>query len=188
VQAPGLQLRREPTTRLLIPDVAVVRSEVLWGGAGTVAADEVLLAVEVVSPSSEMTDRITKPALYAAAGIAAYWRVELDDRLLGITIVLHRLAEETTSRTGWSTPVKRRRSIGRCAAGSIRRASSDPGTAERPSAPRPDARIGPRHRALAGAGLAVMPHTLGSSRQVMVDNVPWMVRLSGRSNVISECP
>jgi len=33
-----------------------------------------------------------------------------------------------------------------------------------------------------------MPHTLGSSRQVMVDNVPWMVRLSGRSNVISECP
>jgi len=93
VQAPGLQLRREPTTRLLIPDVAVVRGDVLWGGAGTVAADEVLLAVEVVSPSSEMTDRITKPALYAAAGIAAYWRVELDDRLLGITIVLHRLAE-----------------------------------------------------------------------------------------------
>jgi Uma2 family endonuclease len=91
VQAPGLQLRREPTTRLLVPDVAVVRGEVLWGGADTVAADDVLLTVEVVSPSSEVTDRTTKPALYAAAGIAAYWRVELDDRL-GITVVLHRLS------------------------------------------------------------------------------------------------
>lgn len=61
----------------------------LWGGADTLSAGDVLLTVEIVSPSSEVTDRITKPALYAEAGIAAYWRVELDDRL-GVTVVLHR--------------------------------------------------------------------------------------------------
>jgi len=39
---------------------------------------EVLLAVEVVSPGSVTTDRITKPAQYAAAGIANFWRVETE--------------------------------------------------------------------------------------------------------------
>jgi len=38
---------------------------------------DLLLAVEVVSPSSATTDRVTKPTLYAAAGVPAYWRVEL---------------------------------------------------------------------------------------------------------------
>jgi Uma2 family endonuclease len=94
VQAPGLQLRREPTTRLLIPDIAVVRSDVLWSAATTLSPDDVLLVVEVVSPSSESTDRVTKPALYAEAGIAAYWRVELDDRA-GITVAQHRLSRAT---------------------------------------------------------------------------------------------
>jgi len=42
-------------------------------------------------PSSESTDRITKPALYAAAGIAAYCRVELEGTA-GITVVVYRLA------------------------------------------------------------------------------------------------
>ena len=129
MQAPGLQLRREPTTRLLVPDVAVLRGEVLWGGADTVAADDVLLTVKVVSPSSEVTDRTTKPALYAAAGIAAYWRVELDDRL-GITVVLHRLSGGEYVEDWLSTPVKRRRSTGRFAAISTPRASPDPRAAE----------------------------------------------------------
>ncbi|MEO3743309.1 Uma2 family endonuclease [Plantactinospora sp. B5E13] len=39
---------------------------------------EVLLAVEVVSPGTRRTDRFSKPAEYAAAGIPAYWRVEQD--------------------------------------------------------------------------------------------------------------
>lgn len=39
---------------------------------------EVLAVVEVVSPGSTTTDRITKPAVYAAAGIPCFWRVELD--------------------------------------------------------------------------------------------------------------
>lgn len=91
VQAPGLQLRADPTMRLLIPDIAVVRAEVLWSGTGTLSPADVLLTVELVSPSAESTDRITKPALYAAAGIAAYWRVELEGTA-GITVVVHRLA------------------------------------------------------------------------------------------------
>jgi hypothetical protein len=42
---------------------------------------EVLLAVEVVSPGSRVTDRVTKPAQYAAAGVPAYWRVETEPEL-----------------------------------------------------------------------------------------------------------
>ncbi|MBK5306359.1 MAG: Uma2 family endonuclease [Frankiaceae bacterium] len=44
--------------------------------------DDVVLAVEVMSPSSVTTDRLVKPAQYAAAGIAHFWRLELVDRLL----------------------------------------------------------------------------------------------------------
>ncbi|MCO5993314.1 Uma2 family endonuclease [Actinoallomurus rhizosphaericola] len=38
--------------------------------------DEVHLVVEVVSPESEERDRRLKPARYAEAGIAHFWRVE----------------------------------------------------------------------------------------------------------------
>ncbi len=41
----------------------------------------VLLAVEVVSPSSVTLDRITKPAVYAEQGIPFYWRIEAEPRL-----------------------------------------------------------------------------------------------------------
>jgi hypothetical protein len=37
-----------------------------------------LAVVEVVSPSSRRTDRVTKPEVYASAGIGAFWRIELD--------------------------------------------------------------------------------------------------------------
>ncbi len=44
--------------------------------------DDVVLAVEVMSPSSVTTDRLVKPAQYAAAGIAHFWRLEPADRVL----------------------------------------------------------------------------------------------------------
>ncbi|MFE9612011.1 Uma2 family endonuclease [Streptomyces sp. NPDC006012] len=59
------------------PDVSVV-----WANAVSSAdqtryqAQDVLLAVEVVSPDSESRDRTTKPQKYAAAGIPNFWRVE----------------------------------------------------------------------------------------------------------------
>lgn len=40
--------------------------------------DDVVLAVEAVSPDSEERDRDTKPRKYAAAGIRHFWRVERD--------------------------------------------------------------------------------------------------------------
>jgi Uma2 family endonuclease len=43
------------------------------------APHEVVLAVEIASPTSQSMDRVTKPALYAAAGIPYYWRIEVSD-------------------------------------------------------------------------------------------------------------
>jgi len=62
------------------PDVAVVRRDVRPVGAW-LAPRDVVLAAEIVSESSLTTDRITKPAQYAAAGIGAYWRVEIHPEL-----------------------------------------------------------------------------------------------------------
>lgn len=62
------------------PDVAVVRSAALSRSQITPA--DVLLAVEVMSPSSVANDRVAKPAQYAAAGIPHFWRVEHDPPVL----------------------------------------------------------------------------------------------------------
>jgi Uma2 family endonuclease len=43
-----------------------------------IPADDVVVAAEVVSPSSRSDDRFRKPALCAQAGIPCYLRVELD--------------------------------------------------------------------------------------------------------------
>ncbi len=57
----------------LIPDVAVLRPD----SSGAIWSDpaDVALVVEVETPESSRYDRLLKPALYAGAGIAAYWRV-----------------------------------------------------------------------------------------------------------------
>jgi Uma2 family endonuclease len=69
------------------PDV-VVFSRSAARAKGRIEASDVRLAVEVVSPSSVSTDRVAKPAQYAAAGIPHYWRLELEPLLL----VVHELA------------------------------------------------------------------------------------------------
>ncbi|MDG4863634.1 Uma2 family endonuclease [Streptomyces sp. T-3] len=59
------------------PDVSVIRAAAHTGPAQTrYLAQDVLLAIEVVSPDSESRDRTTKPQKYAAAGIPNFWRVE----------------------------------------------------------------------------------------------------------------
>ncbi|WGD42459.1 Uma2 family endonuclease [Streptomyces cathayae] len=61
------------------PDISVVRADAVTGVDQTrFQAEDVLLAVEVVSPDSESRDRTTKPHKYATAGIPNYWRVEQD--------------------------------------------------------------------------------------------------------------
>jgi Uma2 family endonuclease len=62
------------------PDVMVTKSEADTGpGQTTYQPEDVLLAVEVVSPDSKARDRDTKPIKYAAAGIPHFWRVENDN-------------------------------------------------------------------------------------------------------------
>ncbi|WP_433794912.1 Uma2 family endonuclease [Actinoplanes sp. CA-252034] len=59
------------------PDVIVVRADAEPDLSGTwYPAEAVVLAIEVVSPESEIRDRHRKPQLYAEAGIPYHWRVE----------------------------------------------------------------------------------------------------------------
>ncbi|RLL68043.1 Uma2 family endonuclease [Streptomyces sp. Z26] len=61
------------------PDLMAVRAEADTGlRQTTYAPEDVLLAVEVVSPDSVDRDRDAKPRKYAAAGIPHFWRVEDD--------------------------------------------------------------------------------------------------------------
>lgn len=59
-----------------IPDLVVLRDA--DPELSNFPAAQVLLAAEVVSPSSRSDDRFRKPGIYAQAGIAVYLRVELD--------------------------------------------------------------------------------------------------------------
>ncbi|WP_407565628.1 Uma2 family endonuclease [Streptomyces sp. 184] len=59
------------------PDLIAVRRDAATKLAQTSCqAEDVLLAVEVVSPESVDRDRETKPLKYAKAGIQHFWRVE----------------------------------------------------------------------------------------------------------------
>jgi Uma2 family endonuclease len=69
------------------PDVSVVRTDAITGpGQTSYQAEDVLLAVGVVSPDSESRDRTTKPHKYARSGIPHFWRVE-EDGVAGRPIV-----------------------------------------------------------------------------------------------------
>jgi Uma2 family endonuclease len=59
----------------LEPDAALLRRPVDFDHH-YYDASEVVLAVEIVSPSTKRRDRFEKPALYAAAGIPHFWRIE----------------------------------------------------------------------------------------------------------------
>jgi len=58
----------------VVPDIAVLRPE--SSGATWNRPADIALVVEVESPATQRYDRLLKPALYADAGIPAYWRVE----------------------------------------------------------------------------------------------------------------
>ena len=70
-----------------IPDVVVATERV---ESVSVDVANVALVVEIVSPSTKKSDRLEKPAALAAAGVPAYWRVELDIAD-GPVIYCHRL-------------------------------------------------------------------------------------------------
>lgn len=68
--------REPPTVR--VPDLIVAGADVASRRPRRLAAADVLVAVEVVSPGTGRTDRVTKLSEYAEAGIPNYWIVELD--------------------------------------------------------------------------------------------------------------
>jgi Uma2 family endonuclease len=89
---------------VLVPDLAVVRAAAVRTDPRPLDAADVFLVVEITSPSSLTADRVAKPALYAGAGIPAYWRVELSGSGTPL-VALHRLTgdvyrEEAVVHTG----------------------------------------------------------------------------------------
>ncbi|MGH3941095.1 MAG: Uma2 family endonuclease [Pseudonocardiaceae bacterium] len=66
-----------------VPDVVVTR---VGGPEGRLAAPDVLLAVEIISPGSRSVDLHLEPYEYAEAGIPHYWIVDLDPPAPSITV------------------------------------------------------------------------------------------------------
>lgn len=95
VEAVGV---RAPDNTVLIPDVLVVQREpALRNRSGIHDPADVVLVVEIVSPSSRTADRLTKPAIYAQAGIPSYWRVEPD---AGPSVTAYRLEGDHYAEAG----------------------------------------------------------------------------------------
>lgn len=74
--------------RSFAPDVLVITAAAAQRTERPYMPHEVILAVEIVSPTSVGMDRITKPAIYAQAGIPFYWRIETDG---GITVHAYKI-------------------------------------------------------------------------------------------------
>ncbi|WP_344313764.1 Uma2 family endonuclease [Fodinicola feengrottensis] len=81
------------------PDLVLLRDTLeldTW-----VSADEVVMPIELVSPSSRRRDRIDKPALMAKAGIPFYLRIEVTKSLPAVS------AELCELRDGLYHPIER---------------------------------------------------------------------------------
>jgi Uma2 family endonuclease len=72
-----------------VPDVVVVRRDLIDDDLPRFEAEQVLVAVEVVGPGTRMVDTVVKPVEYAIAGIPFYWVIDLGDPL---SLVAYRLA------------------------------------------------------------------------------------------------
>jgi Uma2 family endonuclease len=72
-----------------IPDISVLRPDPTDDGmTNNSPVSAVLLAVEVVSPTSRSADTREKPVEFGMKGVPAYWTVDLSD---GIAVTVHRL-------------------------------------------------------------------------------------------------
>ncbi len=86
------------------PDVLVLprtsdRRPRRWDEAGLP-----ILVVEVISPSSRSRDRIVKRPRYQRAGIAEYWIVDIESRLVDRWTQAHERPEIITETLHWSPP------------------------------------------------------------------------------------
>jgi Uma2 family endonuclease len=76
-------VRSDDPAIVRVPDLVVTR---VGGPETRLAAIDVLLAVEVISPVSRNVDTRLKPFEYAEAGIPHYWLVDLDPPAPSITV------------------------------------------------------------------------------------------------------
>lgn len=67
-----------------VPDIAVVRRRPLASARPPYpqGPEDFGLVIEVTSPSTRKTDLFAKPGEYAEAGIALFWRIDLDPELV----------------------------------------------------------------------------------------------------------
>jgi Uma2 family endonuclease len=84
---------------VFLPDVVVLPAELAHTFGGALKPDQVLLAVEVVSPGSRRMDRMVKPSVLAENGVVAYWRVELVGPGAP-TVVMHELSDDVYREVG----------------------------------------------------------------------------------------
>jgi len=98
VVGPGAVVR-EPGTQLQ-PDVMVFRA----AGPATASwkeVEEVWLAVEVLSPSSQIYDREFKREAYLALGVDEVWLVDLQERAVLVSRPEHLRDERVTGMVRW---------------------------------------------------------------------------------------
>ena len=100
-EAVGVRL---PDNTMFIPDILVAARDVAFPDKPLLDAGVVTLVVEIVSPGSRTTDRLTKPAVYARAGIPSLWRVELED---GPAIFAYRLEQGSYVEVASARPGER---------------------------------------------------------------------------------
>jgi Uma2 family endonuclease len=91
-----------------VPDVVVVTRAVAKTNPARYRPEDVLLAVEVISPGSRRKDRVTKLNEYAEAGIPDYWIVDLESPVSVTAFQLihqdYELNTETAKELAVSTP------------------------------------------------------------------------------------
>ena len=75
------------------PDVFVIKGAA-YGPDKVAEARDVVLAIEIMSPGSQVNDRLVKPSLYRDAGIPS-WRVERSGRKLALFEIPLRGDEQT---------------------------------------------------------------------------------------------
>jgi Uma2 family endonuclease len=95
----GIEVNSEMTVRLddrnrpepdVIAATASVGPDATW-----YEAEDVVLAVEVVSPESAHRDLTVKPQKYAAAGIKHFWRIEDEDGNASTVVHVYELDDMT---------------------------------------------------------------------------------------------
>ena len=104
---PGANVaRRGVQDRLLIPDVLVVEASVITENSPYIDPSDVLLVVEVESPSTKSTDRLLKRELFAQWRIPHYWVVDVDERrITKLVLTAERRYDEAVAEDSWVTSV-----------------------------------------------------------------------------------